>query len=46
MVPMQLQFKPAKAEEIMYLPANKQQTKYHLIYLRALKVRREVGSIF
>ena len=46
MAPMQLQFKPEKAEEIMYQPAKEQQTKYHLIYLRALDVRRKPQSVF
>ena len=43
---MQLQLKPQKAAEIMYLEGKKQQTKYHVIYLRGLEIRIKSQFIF
>ena len=43
---MQLQFKPRKAAEIMYLESKKEQTKYHLMYFRGLELKRNYNSSF
>ena len=37
---MQLQVKLEKTEEIMFLKANKEQTRYRLIYLHASKSKK------
>ena len=43
---MQLQLKPQKTEEIMYLEANKQQTRYNLTYFRGFEVRKKARLMY
>ena len=43
---MQLQVKPQKGVETMYLEANKQQTEYPLRYFGGFEVKRKVRLIF
>ena len=43
---MQLQVKLEKTEEIMFLKANKEQTRYRLIYLHASKSKKRYDWCF